>query len=277
MVCGLWYKYMIAVSVSFRPAIQHMMWNIIIIIIPFLLRVDKRHGCADTMAWIALLLCICLAFVSEASALVLAGVDERTVTCGSVIKLVHQGTGNTLHSHAIAWGSGSGQQSVTCTKAQNDAGSLWLIKDASTATTVCEIGTPVKCGSNMRLEHIQTGKNLHSHLFRAPISGNQEVSGFGEAGTGDTGDNWTVICDGGESYWQRNAAVNFMHVDTSKLLYTSEKVKFTAQNCGQGCPIMDQTEVSVSSRKDPMTKFYASQGVYFPATAKKDVDGNDEL
>lgn len=219
---------------------------------------------------------LCVSRLSNGAA-VPAGVDERTVTCGSVVKLVHQNTGHTLHSHAIAWGSGSGQQSVTASGSQNDAGSLWLLKDASTATSVCEIGTPIKCGSNLRLEHIQTAKNLHSHLFRAPLSGNQEVSGFGEGGTGDTGDNWTVVCDGGGAYWQRNSAVNLMHVDTSKLLYTSEKVKFTAQNCGQGCPIMGQTEVSTSNRKDPMTKWVAGQGVYFPAAAKKDVDGNDEL
>ena len=30
--------------------------------------------------------------------------------------------GNNLHSHAIAWGSGSGQQSVTTTGTKNDKG-----------------------------------------------------------------------------------------------------------------------------------------------------------
>lgn len=199
-------------------------------------------------------------------------VDDQTVTCGSVVKLIHKDTTMHLHSHAIAWGSGSGQQSVTATGSQNDQGSLWLIKDASNAQSVCEIGQPVKCGMNLRLEHVQTGKNLHSHLFKAPLSGNQEVSGFGEHGTGDTGDNWSVVCEGGEEYWQRKAPVNFVHVDTGKLLFTSDKVKFTVSNCGQGCPIMGQTEVSVSSRKDASTKWTAGQGVYFPAVAKKDKD-----
>jgi len=203
-----------------------------------------------------------------------APVDDQTVTCGSVVKLIHKDTNMHLHSHAIAWGSGSGQQSVTCTGANNDQGSLWLIKDASNAQTVCELGQAVKCGTNVRLEHIQTGKNLHSHLFKAPLSGNQEVSGFGDGGNGDTGDNWTIICEGGGEYWQRKQPVNFMHVDTSKLLFTSDKVKFTASNCGQGCPIMGQTEVSVSSRKDANSKWITGPGVYFPAVAKKD---NDEL
>lgn len=57
----------------------------------------------------------------------------------------------------------------------------------------CEVGKPVQCGETIRLEHLDTRKNLHSHLFRAPLSGNQEVSAFGdENGNGDTGDNWQV-------------------------------------------------------------------------------------
>jgi hypothetical protein len=35
------------------------------------------------------------------------------VTCGSMIKLRHLATSFRLHSHQVAYGSGSGQQSVT--------------------------------------------------------------------------------------------------------------------------------------------------------------------
>lgn len=71
-------------------------------------------------------------------------------------------------------------------------GSLWLIKEGMNAEQ-CVIGKPIACNDIIRLEHVQTKKNLHSHLFRAPLSGNQEVSGFGdEFGNGDTGDNWQV-------------------------------------------------------------------------------------
>eukprot|EP01031_Cornospumella_fuschlensis_P034455 gene34455-41708_t len=110
------------------------------------------------------------------------------VTCGSVIKLVHKESGNNLHSHNIAWGSGSGQQSVTTNKARNEKSSLWQVKEGHHLAS-CEIGAPIKCGDVIRLEHVDTGKNLHSHLFKAPISGQQEVSGFGDRGNGDTGDN----------------------------------------------------------------------------------------
>lgn len=46
---------------------------------------------------------------------------------------------------------------------------------------------PIACGTTIRLEHLATGKNLHSHHFPSPLSNNQEVSAFGENGEGDTG------------------------------------------------------------------------------------------
>ena len=50
------------------------------------------------------------------------------MTCGTVIKLQHIGTNYHLHSHEVAYGSGSGQQSVTATSAGDDAGSYWVVK-----------------------------------------------------------------------------------------------------------------------------------------------------
>jgi dolichyl-phosphate-mannose--protein O-mannosyl transferase len=136
----------------------------------------------------------------------------------------------------------------------------------------------VKCGDIVRLEHVETGKNLHSHLFRAPLSGNQEVSGYGEKGVGDTGDNWQVLCDSSnEIYWQRYKPVIFLHVDTRKYLSTMDSFKFTPQNCGGQCPIMDQTEVSCSGKKDVYAKWIADQGVYFPSKKVSSDDTDDEL
>lgn len=39
----------------------------------------------------------------------------------------------------------------------------------------------------IRLQHLNTGRFLHSHLFTSPLSGNQEVSAFGDLSGGDTG------------------------------------------------------------------------------------------
>ncbi len=168
-----------------------------------------------------------------------------------------------MHSHAIAWGSGSGQQSVTSNKAKSDRSSLWVVKEGHDVP-MCEVGQPVKCGDIIRLEHSETKKNLHSHLFRAPLSGNQEVSGFGENGNGDTGDNWQIVCESNNVYWERSKPFFLMHVDTKKYLSTSDAFKFTHQNCGNGCPILDQTEVSTSAKKDVNAKWQTDQGVYFP-------------
>lgn len=47
--------------------------------------------------------------------------------------------------------------------------------------------SPVKCGQTIRLMHLATKRNLHSHHFSSPLSHNLEVSAFGEDGEGDEG------------------------------------------------------------------------------------------
>jgi len=214
-------------------------------------------------------------------ALVAAG-DESPVTCGSMVKLQHVGSSSHLHSHQIQWGSGSGQQSVTGHGSNNDAGANWLVKSAHGKDASCEVGTPLKCGSVIRLEHINTGKNLHSHLFKAALSGQQEVSGFGDHGQGDTGDDWVVQCAGkassGSKYWMRGESIELKHKDTNKYLYTSNRVTFTASNCGQSCPIMGQMEVSTSGTKQGGdTKWKTAQGLFFPSKTGEGIVHSDEL
>jgi dolichyl-phosphate-mannose--protein O-mannosyl transferase len=193
-----------------------------------------------------------------------AGSDDGPVTCGSMLKLQHQGSGHHLHSHQINWGSGSGQQSVTGHGSTNDQGANWIIKSGHNAKH-CEIGQAVQCGDIIRFEHIQTKENLHSHLFKAALSGQQEVSAFGNDGKGDTGDDWIVQCAKGAKYWTRGAPIEFKHKDTSKYLSTQSRYKFTADNCGGGCPIMGQTEVSSSAYSDASTRWLSGQGLYFPS------------
>lgn len=66
---------------------------------------------------------------------------------------------------------GSGQQSVTGVEASDDANSYWQIRGGSEGG--CPRGSPVRCGQAVRLTHVLTGKNLHTHHFPSPLSNNQ--------------------------------------------------------------------------------------------------------
>ena len=80
---------------------------------------------------------------------------------------------------------------------------------------VCVCRSPVKCGSVVRLQHLQTKKFLHSHSFSSPLSHNQEVSAFGGGDhDGDEGDNWTVDCS--SDYWNRDEAIRLKHTATAR-------------------------------------------------------------
>ena len=83
--------------------------------------------------------------------------------------------------------------------------------------------------------------------------------------TGDTGDNWEVICESAtSSFWERNKPIALSHIDTGKFLSTASQFQFNQQNCGGQCPIMGQTEVSCAQKKDSKAKWQTGQGVYFP-------------
>lgn len=186
------------------------------------------------------------------------------VTCGSVLKLINRNFQVRLHSHDIKYGSGSGQQSVTGNGESDDSNSYWAIKGLSNEH--CKRGEPIKCGSKIRMEHLQSHKNLHSHLFKSPLSGNQEISAFGDNGEGDTGDNWTVVCS--EDVWERSKVVRFKHVDTESWLSVSGRT--------YGRPIHGQAEVVAISYPDASCYWQAADGI-FVKPDDKDEFAHDEL
>ncbi|PRP88543.1 hypothetical protein PROFUN_02954 [Planoprotostelium fungivorum] len=182
--------------------------------------------------------------------------DVSQVTCGSVIKLRNIKHNTRLHSHSITYGSGSGQQSVTGFPNINDANSLWLIKGEFGKP--CSTGTAIKNGDVIRLLHLQTGKALHSHLHRSPLSGNQEVSAYGDNG-GDTGDNWKVVVTK-DSTWMRSSKIRLQHADTGlNLMNTHHKF---------GSPIPGQMEIVCSSSNNNEASWMTEEGFYFPVEKK---------
>ncbi|XP_038615188.1 stromal cell-derived factor 2 [Tachyglossus aculeatus] len=176
--------------------------------------------------------------------------DPPVVTCGSVVKLLNTRHDVRLHSHDVRYGSGSGQQSVTGVSAVDDSNSYWRVRGKT--STVCERGTPVKCGQVIRLTHINTGRNLHSHHFTSPLSGNQEVSAFGEEGEGDYLDDWTVLCGG--SHWVRDGEVRFKHSSTEALL------SVTGEQYGR--PISGQKEVHGMIQPSQNNYWKAMEGIF---------------
>ncbi|KAK2111502.1 Stromal cell-derived factor 2-like protein [Saguinus oedipus] len=200
------------------------------------------------------------------------------VTCGSVVKLLNTRHNVRLHSHDVRYGSGSGQQSVTGVTSVDDSNSYWRIRGKT--ATVCERGTPIKCGQPIRLTHVNTGRNLHSHHFTSPLSGNQlptthllccqlifqsrfpytstfsqnwpEVSAFGEEGEGDYLDDWTVLCNG--PYWVRDGEVQFKHSSTEVLL------SVTGEQYGR--PISGQKEVHGMAQPSQNNYWKAMEGIF---------------
>ncbi|XP_037785078.1 stromal cell-derived factor 2-like [Penaeus monodon] len=195
-----------------------------------------------------------LAFVLSSFVCCINGTGIQQVTCGSVVKLYNSYYKVRLHSHDVKYGSGSGQQSVTGTQQQDDHNSNWLIK--GTPKRSCKRGTPISCGQQVRLEHLATKKNLHSHHFSSPLSDQQEISAFGSDGEGDSGDEWLVICDGEE--WGRDQYIMFRHIDTDVYLGV------TGQQYGR--PIHGQNEVVGLSRPGVQAKWQTMEGVFIKST-----------
>lgn len=70
--------------------------------------------------------------------------------------------------------TGSGQQSVTGVDSADDSNSYWRIRGKP--NILCQRGSPVQCGQQIRITHMTTGRNLHSHHFSSPLSNNQVMT-----------------------------------------------------------------------------------------------------
>ncbi|CAO3696660.1 unnamed protein product [Umbelopsis ramanniana] len=173
------------------------------------------------------------------------------VTCGSIIKLTNVDTGYKLHSHTVAYASGSGQQSVTAHSSSVDSNSFWKVQ--ASHGRGCLRGEPIPCGASIRLHHVGTKGYLHSHNHQSPLSRQQEVSCFDKE---DTGDDWRVVCTGKSKEWMREESVRLVHVETKKYLSTSPRFTFAA-------PISGQLEVSCGGKDGSITLWAAQEGVYF--------------
>ncbi len=194
-------------------------------------------------------------------------VTANTLTYGSVLKLEHVASGHRLHSHNLPYAGGSGQQSVTGQALHGDSNSFWFLKEPHPIhhqdDTFPQTGTPVKCGATIRLQHLNTGKNLHSHLVSAPMNHDHEVSAYAQDTndvwkTGDSGDDWIVQCEGARigDPWLRTHNVYLKHVDTDAYLTASTRLVYDE-------PIQNQLHVSARSRRSRDCVWRAAEGFFF--------------
>lgn len=200
--------------------------------------------------------------------------DEKFVTCGSAIKLTHVDSKFLLSSEQRQLQSGSGQQLVTAFEDISSITGLWHVREGYQADDqaggggggACVAGTPIKCGQVIRLMHLQTGANLHTHGIRSPLSNQHEVSCFGQDGKGDAGDDWQVVCDGSTYnralYWVREATIQLKSTATNRWLGASKSVQYNENNCGRGCPIVNHLEVFGRESNDAHSHWKVEQGVY---------------
>jgi len=170
--------------------------------------------------------------------------EITSVTCGSVFKLRHISSGFRLHSHKVSYGSGSGQQSITGFEGADDQNSFWVVKGPH--GTHCPQGKLLKHGDVIRIQHLTSKKNLHSHTHRSPFTKQNEVSGYLEGEEGDTGDHWKIEMKSGSGEWLRGEPVYFLHIDTNAYLHANPTMKFQHPIPGQ----IEITGFTPKSNKD---------------------------
>ena len=181
-----------------------------------------------------------------------------------------------MTSKQMGWGSGSRMQIVTGVVQKDDYDSLWLVKEID-GSKVKDTGIPIKCNDTIRLEHINTRKNLHSHVFPSWVTDSQEVCAFGDNGHGDVNDNWQIICYNYKQPEVRGNTNFFLHhTGTQQYLYMNiKKSLFNEYNC-RNCPIQGHREVSCTTSKDKQALWKVIGGlIYKPNEEDKHTYADD--
>jgi len=158
----------------------------------------------------------------------------RPATYGTATRLMHTATTRLLHSHDLSYRHPhtSGQQQVTGFEGMDD-NDLWRIRPAHDRRQEWRDGQQVQNGDVVRLQHVATQRNLHSHPgIPSPVTGQQEVACFGANGVGDTNDDWRVEVEGGGP-WQSGTAVRLIHTRTGCALHSHPGLSHPTNTAGQ--------------------------------------------
>jgi hypothetical protein len=179
---------------------------------------------------------------------------DQPARYGRNFKAVHWNTGRTLHSHPLNYShpNSSKQQQITCFEGLDD-NDWWRIKGPHGLPENHKADQPVLHGDVVRLEHVLTRRNLHSHGgIPSPITKQQEVTCFGNNGIGDGNDNWRVEVEGGDQ-WAYGKRVRLIHVSTNHALHSHEPFTHPTYTAGQ-------QEVTGFSARDDNDWWYLFEG-----------------
>ncbi|XP_049305919.1 protein O-mannosyl-transferase 2 isoform X2 [Bactrocera dorsalis] len=136
----------------------------------------------------------------------------RDVTYGAIVTIKnHKTGGGYLHSHYHLYpkGIGARQQQVT-TYTHKDDNNKWLIKPYNKDSI--DNLKYISHGALIRLEHVATRRNLHSHGEPAPLTKRHlQITGYGEDGQGDANDIWQVLLvDGKQNTSVKTVTTKFL-------------------------------------------------------------------
>jgi dolichyl-phosphate-mannose--protein O-mannosyl transferase len=168
------------------------------------------------------------------------------------ILLRHGATRCSLHSHDHKYTHfyTSGQQQVTAVPEPPDGNDFWIVKGPHGQPELYKDGQSVENGHLIRLQHLNTRRNLHSHgNAPSPLTGQQEVTAYEHEASGDSNDNWRVEVEGG-GIWTNRKRIKLIHIETGHALHSHPGVsEYTA----------GQQEVTCYKERDDNDWWIASQ------------------
>lgn len=184
------------------------------------------------------------------------GGGPRDITIGhSQVTLKSQGlSGGLLHSHIQTFPEGSKQQQVT-TYSHKDANNDWIFQRSRSSpyydTETSNATEYVSDGMYVRLLHVRTGRNLHTHEIAAPVLKSEyEVACYGNQTIGDLKDDWLV------EFMESHGLENKLNLHP---LTTSFRLKNRVMNCylgvsGNHLPQWGFRQGEVACYKNPYKK-----------------------
>lgn len=136
------------------------------------------------------------------------------VGLGSVVSIRHKNSrGGFLHSHEHSYPAGSKQQQVTL-YGPRDSNNLWRIEPYN--SPMPDNFTALRSGTKVRLVHINTGRRVHSHDEKPPVSQRdwqKEVSCYGFPGfAGDANDDFEMyVTDQDKDFGNSSDIIHALH------------------------------------------------------------------